>query len=430
MASATRTGSDAALVDFCRRRGKQSKACRALWPATAATVVQLQARNNASLPSSKEVSTGYFKEFCLRRGQQSKVCRAQRRAKKVAKKWEQASHSTHLLVSMASVPPRFALLQEAVLGMARQQRPPDTLLLIVAHQYRNFAVSPSAWPQQIARVREAEAAAPSLVRVRWRETDHGPVTKLLGALEYVNDTLSAAMAARTLLVTVDDDIVYPRWLLATLTHYAGRLPHATLALMGGTYLSTPSVPHIERGKGRLKYQHRYAALPDSHTANNGSALLPCSTHRINHMYGWAGVAYRPSFFRSGALHEHVPWLLEDCLACDDQYIAATLRGAGVDLLLVPPSLERNGSALASIRRTAVSAASVETRGQWGKEIMLKIARLMNRFPASIWKDDRRAAPDVACPPNAAEMSWRVAGPTTRHASQQHSKPHLGRIVIS
>ena len=94
MASATRTGSDAALVDFCRRRGKQSKACRALWPVTAATVVQLQASSNASLPSSKEDSTDYFEDFCQRRGQQSKVCRAQRRANKVAKKREQASHST------------------------------------------------------------------------------------------------------------------------------------------------------------------------------------------------------------------------------------------------------------------------------------------------------------------------------------------------
>ena len=93
MASPARVSSDAALEDFCRRRGKQSKACRALSPATAATVAQPQASNNASLPSSKEDSSDYFEDFCQRRGQQSKVCRAQRRANKVAKKWEQASHS-------------------------------------------------------------------------------------------------------------------------------------------------------------------------------------------------------------------------------------------------------------------------------------------------------------------------------------------------
>jgi hypothetical protein len=93
MASATRASSDTALEDFCRRRGKQSKACQALWPVIAATVAQPQAGDNASLPSSKEDSSDYFADFCQRRGQQSKVCRAQRRAIKVAKKWEQASPS-------------------------------------------------------------------------------------------------------------------------------------------------------------------------------------------------------------------------------------------------------------------------------------------------------------------------------------------------
>ena len=91
MPSATRESSDP-LEDFCRRRGKQSKACRAR--AAAATVVQLHAGNNASLPLSKKDSADYFEDFCQRRGQQSKVCRAQRRANKMAKKWEQASQST------------------------------------------------------------------------------------------------------------------------------------------------------------------------------------------------------------------------------------------------------------------------------------------------------------------------------------------------
>ena len=91
MPSATRESSDP-LEDFCRRRGKQSKACRAR--AAAATVVQLHAGNNASLPLSKKDSADYFEDFCQRRGQQSKVCRAQRRANTMAKKWEQASQST------------------------------------------------------------------------------------------------------------------------------------------------------------------------------------------------------------------------------------------------------------------------------------------------------------------------------------------------
>ena len=93
MTSATRASSDTAFEDFCRRRGKQSKACRALWPVIAATVAQSQAGDKASLPSSKKDSSSYLADFCQRRGQQSKVCRAQRRAIKVAKKWEQASPS-------------------------------------------------------------------------------------------------------------------------------------------------------------------------------------------------------------------------------------------------------------------------------------------------------------------------------------------------
>ena len=75
MTSATRARSDAALEDFCQRRGKQSKACHVLWSRTAATAAQPQASDNSS---------DYFEDFCQRRGQQSKVCRAQRRANKRA----------------------------------------------------------------------------------------------------------------------------------------------------------------------------------------------------------------------------------------------------------------------------------------------------------------------------------------------------------
>ena len=74
MTSATRASSDTAFEDFCRRRGKQSKACRALWPVIAATVAQPQASDKASLPSSKKDSSDYLADFCQRRGQQSKVC--------------------------------------------------------------------------------------------------------------------------------------------------------------------------------------------------------------------------------------------------------------------------------------------------------------------------------------------------------------------
>ena len=91
MPSATRESSDP-LEDFCRRRGKQSKACRAR--AAAASAVQLHTGSNASMPRSKKDSADYFEDFCQRRGQQSKFCRAQRRANKMAKKWEQASQST------------------------------------------------------------------------------------------------------------------------------------------------------------------------------------------------------------------------------------------------------------------------------------------------------------------------------------------------
>ena len=145
MTSATRASSDTAFEDFCRRRGKQSKACRALWPVIAATVAQPQASDKASLPSSKKDSSDYLADFCQRRGQQSKVCRAQRRAIKVAKKWEQASPSKQP-TQRAGLELRLPVMQQkSVEAPSRGQIP------------RHFIITDKTWSERADKLNRSLA---------------------------------------------------------------------------------------------------------------------------------------------------------------------------------------------------------------------------------------------------------------------------------
>ena len=290
-----------------------------------------------------------------------------------------ALSDAHLLVSIASVPPRFHLLPEVVRRLqTAQDRPPDETLLIFARRYRNFDISDAALNATMAAT--AARGARSYVC-----EDSGPITKLFGALQHLQ-VQPLAQRERTVLVTVDDDFAYPPWLLSNLLHHALRHPSAVVAHTGGIYHGRPQTPQafLRNGMQGLTY---YGA-----NVHRDVSIAWCTVKPVNYLYGYAGVAYRPAFFRQ-ALFARAPWLTDQhkgCWHCDDQYISGTLREAGVPVFAVPTPGDKE-RAIWNPATVTSAARGMDGARPCGDACLLQIGRLLMRFNESVWQPPDRAA---------------------------------------
>ena len=182
-----------------------------------------------------------------------------------------------VLASMSTVPPRFSVLSAVVQDMLSQQtKPPDRLLVVMALSYRNF-------PTDVAYVRETAGllqTADSRCRCQLLERDFGPISKVVGALHHLREQREE-LRRRTLLITVDDDLHYPCWLIDNLVRSARHYPITAHA--GGTY----------RGLMQ-KHLTLYGPYPGETLNRRGvrplGRVLLCAARRVNYLYGWAGVA--------------------------------------------------------------------------------------------------------------------------------------------
>ena len=370
-----------------------------------------------------------------------------------------SSSHWHLLVSIASVPSRFHMLKPAVNELLTlQERPPDGILLVVAKSYKNFGVSDG----DKQHLQEAIDAAPGPHRGKaelfWRERDDGPLTKLLGAIEYLQTKVTSDLAARTLLVTLDDDITYPSWALSTLLHYSNEVskldPAAVVTFYGTNYNGAPSVEKMAQGN-RVKFE--YVTWMSPGAASEGvTTPASCKLYTVNHLYGYVGVAYPPTLLSRAAIAEpsNVLQLTKDCWPCDDQYISGHVLSVNSSVFLASPpksaleadltrlinaddgslnaeqrlvkvwikkemasgSLLMNSNKTVMLRpdgkfygrvqkefveshwrkRTRVSAASIHTKA-WDKKRMTQLATTMSRFPPAVWSE-KRPAVRVPCVP--------------------------------
>jgi len=121
-----------------------------------------------------------------------------------------------VVVSLSSIPSRLPHIFPALNSLLGQTRPADALYLNLPHW--------SIREKRAYRIPSALAADGRIV-VNRIAADLGPITKLVPVLRLETDP-------RTLIVTVDDDAVYPPDLLATLIRFHRLLPAAALGLRG------------------------------------------------------------------------------------------------------------------------------------------------------------------------------------------------------
>lgn len=94
------------------------------------------------------------------------------------------------IITLSSIPPRFAHLGPTLASLLAQDLPPEQIILYIPHQYRRFP----DWTGTLPPIPEG-------VTLRRAATDHGPATKILPALQ--------DFAGRSVdILFCDDDMFY------------------------------------------------------------------------------------------------------------------------------------------------------------------------------------------------------------------------------
>ena len=229
-----------------------------------------------------------------------------------------------LICAVATVPPRFHLVNMTITGIARQTLQPDRMVVIVAKQYVRFPMNTSS----LERLRTLVVAAGADMYLR--DEDLGPVTKVIGALEYMRENLAPAMLAVSTLITIDEDIVYPVWCFEHMVHWAHVLPISAIANAGGEYNGPTGPPRYIGSASRpwLASAHckKFCGVQPS---------PPCTAVSANYVYGWAAVLYRSEFFDE-RLWSNIGWLANESSHADDQYVSGHLGLRAVPITIIPP----------------------------------------------------------------------------------------------
>ncbi len=129
-----------------------------------------------------------------------------------------------------------------------------------------------------------------------RPDDYGPGTKLLGTLAL------ASLPTDTIVITVDDDIKYPKNMLLYLAYYAMKNPHAAVGFSG-------MKPHYNK-QGQI--------ITDSPSGVGLKAIKQNGAH-VPILEGFAGIAYRATFFKPSVFE--ISEAPRECRNSDDVFLS-------------------------------------------------------------------------------------------------------------
>lgn len=196
-----------------------------------------------------------------------------------------------VVVSLTTTPNRLDKVMDSVRSLAAQSLVPDQIYVHVPrgamkrHPERSY--------DDVDIPHELEKLAP-LVKVN-RCVDDGPATKLLGALRLESDP-------STLIITLDDDFVYPARLVEALAWEAEKKQDDVLGVCGW---------------GMLPMWHAVGVVP----AYVPYMMRPTGRY-VDILQACCGNAYRRGFFRDVEAFADIPSV---CVTVDDVWIAGYLR---------------------------------------------------------------------------------------------------------
>lgn len=213
-----------------------------------------------------------------------------------------------LIVTLSSIPPRFALIGPTLESLLQQDRRPDRILVYIPLRYRRFP----NWDGTLPNV-------PSGVEIRRADHDFGPATKILPAVrDFEHDDVE--------LLFCDDDRLYPKdwtsiFIALRAAHPSAALcrigRHAeTLAESAGTGRRHPRAVRRWRltdWRFQLKFLwHQARAGRNWRQVRAPHRKVYKRSGYIDVFEGFGGVMVRPGFFDAAAFDiPEILWTVDD-----------------------------------------------------------------------------------------------------------------------
>lgn len=195
-----------------------------------------------------------------------------------------ALRKQHIVVSLSTTPYRIGRIFSTLDSICNQNVPIAKIYLSIPHKFKRDNLD-YVIPSWLAKYDNLTIL---------RTNDYGPATKLLGLLAD-ND-----LGANTIIITVDDDITYPRNTILHLAYAAMHNPHSAVGLSGADIYA----PHET-----MRKLDQHLGLKAKYSFNGNVTILQ----------GYAGIAYHKSFFADDVLD--VANLDPACVFSDDIYFS-------------------------------------------------------------------------------------------------------------
>lgn len=173
-----------------------------------------------------------------------------------------------IVASYTTLPGREETLEKSIKSLLDQTRKPDVIYLTLPEKAERLNLvypEPSEFVKKHCKI----------VRI---PKDYGPATKLYGALQEEQDP-------KTLIFSVDDDVIYDRHLIAELARRAKQFPDSAVSGTGALF---------RHGKIFIGTVFSMMGLPGFF-----SAKVPEEGRAVDALFGSAGVMYRRGMFEYG-----------------------------------------------------------------------------------------------------------------------------------
>lgn len=222
-----------------------------------------------------------------------------------------------VIVSLTTIPSRLNSIQPTLLSIHNQTWKPDDVYLTIPEVCGR---TKEKYPKISAEIR-------SLCRPVYIEKDYGPLTKIVGGL--FKESLP-----ETIIITIDDDVIYPETLIEELVESCQRFPDSAI---GSSGLSIGKFPFIYSLRFNQEEMNRFFMMKRVTDGQN-----------IDFLYGYAGVLYKRGFFPQSVEEIKEDFLNKvfddkDLFRNDDILISSYLNKRGIPRRLIKASSVHNNS---------------------------------------------------------------------------------------
>lgn len=235
---------------------------------------------NQSIENHPKTLALAFSIFCL-------FCAIYYYQREITEAWMRfALRNEYIVVSLTTTPYRINKVNKVIDFVFAEQIPIQSVYLNVPHVFKrdNLPYVIPKWVEDYPKLQIL------------RTEDYGPATKLLGTLE------RAQLPQNAIIITIDDDINYPKDLLLYLAYKARNNPNYAVGYSGMNPL----------------YNKEGKIITDK---PNGVGLISNKTNNafVAILEGFAGIAYRKSFFNDEVFEIlNAP---RECRNSDDIYLS-------------------------------------------------------------------------------------------------------------